>query len=127
MSEASAHDEVVLNVPASADHARIVRVGAAAIALRKGMSFAEIDTLRAAIDTAMLALLDQPADKGTTIGCVFRARAETLELELRRSDNAALDDSVLTPFAETDDMQDPSVDITLANGVVVIRMPLNHS
>lgn len=95
MSEAPERDEIVLCVPASVEYARIVRVGAAAIALRQGLSFAEIDLLRGAVDTAMLALLDYPAESGAAVACVFYAGGATLQLELRRSDQALMTDAAL--------------------------------
>ncbi len=90
MSEALAIDEIVLKVPASAAYARIVRVSAAAVALRQGMSFTEIDELRAAIDEATQMLLDQPAADGAAIECVLRAQAGWLEVEARRTDEASV-------------------------------------
>ena len=123
-------DEVVLNVPASADHVKIVRVGAAAIALRKGMSFAAIDALRSAIDTAMLMLLDATIDADGAIACVFRDNSQYLELELRRSDEAALAGSATTGSAEADDASGrtaaTTVDIDAEHGVIVIRMSLTN-
>ncbi len=62
MGEALADDEIVLRVPASTDYAGVVRVGAAAVALRQGMSFTEIDELRAAMNEAAELLLMPPAE-----------------------------------------------------------------
>ena len=39
-------DEVLLRLPARAEYGRIVRVGAAALGIRQGLSFSEIDDLR---------------------------------------------------------------------------------
>ena len=74
VSEALA-DEIVLRVPASVGHARVVRVGAAAVALRQGMSFTEIDELRSAVDQATELLLEQPAADDASIECVSAAPA----------------------------------------------------
>ena len=90
MSEALAIDEIALKVPASAAYARVLRVGAAAVALRQGMSFAEIDELRAAIDEAIELLLEQPAEHDAAIVCVFRAGSGCLEVEARRTDGASV-------------------------------------
>ena len=90
MSEALAIDEIVLKVPASAAYARIVRVGVAAMALRQGMSFTEIDELRAAIDEAAELLLSAPADPDAAIVCVLRAQGGCLEVEAGRTDGAGV-------------------------------------
>jgi len=90
VSESLAIDEIVLRVPASADYARVVRVGAAAVALRQGMSFTEIDELRAAMDEATEFLLARPAASGAAIECVFRANGGCLEVEARRTDEASV-------------------------------------
>jgi len=90
VSEALATDEIVLKVPASAAYARIVRVGAAAVALRQGMSFAEIDELRAAMDQAIELLLAAPADPDAAIVCVLRAQGECLEVAAERTDEASV-------------------------------------
>ena len=90
MSEPLAIDEIVLRVPVSAAYARIVRVGAAAVALRQGMSFTEIDELRAAIDEATNLLLAPPAADGAAIVCVLRAHGGCLEVEAGRTDEASV-------------------------------------
>lgn len=74
-----------MRVPARAPYARIVRVGAAALALRQGMSFGEIDDLRLAIDEAMILLLDGLDQEGETdIDIVFRMADGCFELEATR-------------------------------------------
>ncbi len=90
MREALAIDEIVLKVPASAAYARVVRVGAAAVALRQGMSFTEIDELRAAIDEATELLLAHPAEPDAAIVCVLRAEGGCLEVEVGRTDEASV-------------------------------------
>ena len=121
MSEALAIDEIVLKVPASAAYARIVRVGAAAVALRQGMSFTEIDELRAAIDEAMALLLDRPADDGTAIFCRFRARAGSLELEARRTDGASVAAAALARFNEALDPSDVTATVECEQGRLLLR------
>ena len=100
MSEQLAIDEIVLRVPACAAYARIVRVGAAALGLRQGMSFTEIDELRAAIDAAMTLLLAEPADKTAAISCRFRTSPGGLELEASRTDGASVDAPAVARFEE---------------------------
>ena len=58
-------------MPARPSYGRVVRVGAAALVLRQGMSFAEIDDVRLAIDESMILLLDGTDGEGV-IDCVFR-------------------------------------------------------
>ena len=90
MSESLAIDEIVLKVPASAACARIVRVGVAAVALRQGMSFTEIDELRAAVDEATELLLAPPAGPDAALVCVLRAQGGCLEVEVGRTDGASV-------------------------------------
>ena len=77
-------EEIVLRVPARAPYGRVVRVGAAALALRQGMSFAEIDDVRLAIDESMILLLDGANGDGV-IDCVFRMEGSRFEFEASRS------------------------------------------
>ncbi|MFT5202532.1 MAG: hypothetical protein ACI9C1_001924 [Candidatus Aldehydirespiratoraceae bacterium] len=78
--------EILLRVPARAPYARIVRVAAAALALRQGMGFGEIDDLRLAIDEAMIALLDGLGEAvESDIDVVFRVADGQFELEATRS------------------------------------------
>lgn len=78
--------EILLRVPARAPYARLVRVGAAALALRQGMGFAEIDDLRLAIDEAMIVLLDGlDEEHESDIDVVFRVVDGCFELEATRS------------------------------------------
>lgn len=71
-----------MRVPARPDYARIVRVGAAAIGLRQGMSFAEIDDLRLAIDEAMIVLLHGTgSDANGDMTVTYRIDGARFELE----------------------------------------------
>ncbi|MGB1504564.1 MAG: hypothetical protein ACPHIC_03825 [Acidimicrobiales bacterium] len=74
-------DEVLLRLPARTHYGRIVRVGAAALGIRQGLSFAEIDDLRLAIDEAVILMLSA-ASADAEIRAVFRFDANQLELEL---------------------------------------------
>ena len=80
MTTPPATEEIVLRVPARPPYAKVVRVGAAALALRQGMSFSEIDDVRLAIDEAMILLLGGGAGDGE-IDCVFRMVDDRFELE----------------------------------------------
>lgn len=91
----SAPSDVLLRVPARAPYARIVRIGAAALALRQGMSFGEIDDLRLAIDEAMIMLLDGvDVDSSTDIDIVFRITDGNFELEASRNEGSGADGEV---------------------------------
>ena len=104
-------DDVVLRVPARPPYARVVRVGAAALALRRGMSFGEIDDLRLAIDEAMIVLLDgiddgidDDTDDDTGAGpaidleIVFRISNGHFELEAVRSEDRAVSEAAIHRF-----------------------------
>ena len=83
----TASDDILLRVPARSPYARVVRVGAAALALRQGMGFGEIDDLRLAIDEAMIVLLDGVGDNSSAdINIVFRITEGRFELEASRSE-----------------------------------------
>lgn len=93
-------DEVLLRVPARADYARIVRIGAAALALRQGMTFAEIDDLRLAIDEAMIVLLDGNGADDGDLEITYRVTGSRFELEAVRDDGASVADSAVSRFDE---------------------------
>ena len=91
--------EILLRVPARAPYARIVRVGAAALALRHGMSFGEIDDLRLAIDEAMIVLLDGlPDDHDSDIDVVFRITDGRFELEATRGEGEDVGEAAVHRF-----------------------------
>ena len=127
MSETPPVDEIVLTVPASSDYARVVRVGAAAVALRQGMSFTEIDELRAAVDQATELLLEQPADDGATIECVFRVYRGRLEIAVRRSDHVAVAATAAARFAKTVGAAGVSASVESERGLLVLRKDVGHS
>ena len=87
-------NEILLRIPARAPYARLVRVGAAALALREGMGFREIDDLRLAIDEAMIVLLEGSADlPPADIHIVFRVADGRLELEALRGTGMKVSES----------------------------------
>jgi hypothetical protein len=91
--------EILLRVPARAPYARIVRVGAAALALRQGMGFGEIDDLRLAIDEAMIVLLDGlEEDHDTEIDVVFRVAEGRFELEATRGEGGRVGEPAVHRF-----------------------------
>lgn len=91
--------EILLRVPARAPYARIVRVSAAALALRQGMGFGEIDDLRLAIDEAMIVLLDGlGADDDTEIEVVFRVDDGCFELDAVRGEGAVVTEAAVHRF-----------------------------
>lgn len=94
-------DEVLLRVPARSEYGRIVRVGAAALGLRQGMSFSEIDDLRLAIDEAVILLLTGIEGGEQTeqeLRIVFRTDPGALELHAGRSVEAAFIDTAVHRF-----------------------------
>ena len=126
MSEELAIDEIVLKVPASAAYARVVRVGAAAVALRQGMSFTEIDELRAAIDQATELLLEQPAAGDAAIECVFRASGSCLEVEARRTDEAGVAATAAARFKKSVDTSNVTATVESDRGWLLMRKPLGR-
>jgi hypothetical protein len=50
-------DQIRLVLPSQADYGRLARIAASSIALRHGMSFAEIEDLRIAVDETIILLL----------------------------------------------------------------------
>ncbi|GJM36777.1 MAG: hypothetical protein DHS20C19_01440 [Acidimicrobiales bacterium] len=94
--------EILLRVPARAPYARIVRVGAAALALHQGMGFEEIDDLRLAIDEAMIVLLDGIDDDAEAlevdIDVVFRVDDGRFELEATRGTTGTVTEAAVHRF-----------------------------
>lgn len=125
MSEALA-DEIVLRVPVSVAYARVVRVGAAAVALRQGMSFTEIDELRSAVDQATELLLEQPATEDARIECVFRAHGGCLEVEARRTDEAGVAAAAAVRFKKAVDASNATATVEPDRGWLLIRKPVGH-
>ena len=126
MSEALAIDEIVLRVPASADHAPVVRVGAAAVALRQGMSFPEIDELRAAVDEATRLLLEQPAPDGAAIEYVFRAGGGCLEVEAQRTDGAGVAATAASRFKRATIASNVTATVESDRGRLLMRKPVGR-
>jgi hypothetical protein len=64
---APAEDHVRLSLPARHEYARIARIGVAALALRLGFSYREIEDLRLAVDETLIFLLggDRPGERIT--------------------------------------------------------------
>ncbi len=62
-------DHVRLSLPARHEYARIARIGMAALALRLGFSYREIEDLRLAVDETLIFLLgsDRPGERVTII------------------------------------------------------------
>lgn len=125
MSEPLSIDEIVLKVPASADYARVVRVGAAAVALRQGMSFTEIDELRAAVDEATVLLLGQPGSSDAAIECVFRTADHCLEVEARRTDGASVTAAAADRFKSVVDAASVTATVDPDRGWLLMHKPLS--
>ena len=60
-------DHVRLSLPARHEYARIARIGVAALALRLGFTYREIEDLRLAVDESLIFLLgvDRPGERIT--------------------------------------------------------------
>ena len=94
-------DEVLLRIPAQPEFGRIVRVGGAALGIRQGLSFAEIDELRLAIDEVVILLLDgSDADDDTELVTTFRFDDGRLEMEIHASGATELRSDAVDRFDE---------------------------
>lgn len=114
--------EILLRVPARAPYARIVRVGAAALALRQGMGFGEIDDLRLAIDEAMIVLLDGLGeDHDIDIDIVFKVADGRFELEATRAGGSAVGEAAVHRFDAIASELVDDYDIDPARGWVLLR------
>ena len=114
-------DEILLRVPARADYARIVRIGAAALALRQGMTFAEIDDLRLAIDEAMIVLLEGDGTGNGDIRITYRVTEGRFELEAARDDGEPVTESAVDRFDQIAATLVDDYDIDAAHGWLRIR------
>ena len=61
---AAAPDVIRLVLPAEPDYGRIARIAASSLALRLGLTFAEIEDLRIAVDETVILLLRPEGDAG---------------------------------------------------------------
>ena len=113
-------DEVHLRVPARPEYGRIVRVGGAALGLRQGLSFTEIDELRLAIDEAIILLLDG-APRDGDLDAAFRFDGDRLEFELSGSTDHRLSDTAVDRFDELCGPLIDDYDIDPARGWVRVR------
>ncbi|MEM8706500.1 MAG: hypothetical protein AAGE98_08585 [Actinomycetota bacterium] len=94
-------DEVLLRIPARPEYGRLVRVGGAALGIRQGLSFAEIDELRLAIDEAVILLLDgSDADGDGELVATFRFDDGRLEVEMLAALDTELRDGAVDRFDE---------------------------
>ena len=126
MSNALAVDEIVLKVPATAACARILRVGAAAVAVRQGMSFTEIDELRAAMDQATALLLAPPEGPDATLVCVLRARGGRLEVDLERTDGIGVAATDAARFKKAADASNVTATVESERGRLLLRKDIGR-
>lgn len=119
-----AAEEIVLRVPARPSYGRVVRVGAAALALRQGMSFGEIDDVRLAIDESMILLLDGASGEGV-INCIFRMADGRFELEASTTGKHGIGAEAIDRFEELASSLLDDYDVDPAEGRLRIRK--NHS
>jgi len=84
-------DRITLTVPARGEHARTVRMTAAAIVSRMGMSFDDVDDVRMAAEEAFVYAADTVAD-GDDLTFVFEMDDDTIEIEVALGDETHLSD-----------------------------------
>lgn len=122
MTSPPAAEEIILRVPARPAYGRVVRVGAAALALRQGMSFAEIDDVRLAIDEAWILLLDGSDDEGDgEIDCMFRMVDGRFELEASNTGEHRIGSDAINRFEERTTVLLDDYDVDPAQGWLRIR------
>jgi anti-sigma regulatory factor (Ser/Thr protein kinase) len=73
-------DRIRLVLPAEPDYGRIARVAASSLALRLGLTFAEIEDLRIAVDEAVILLL-RPGSTPGDITLEFTVEPHTLAID----------------------------------------------
>jgi anti-sigma regulatory factor (Ser/Thr protein kinase) len=90
-------DHVRLSLPARHEYARIARIGVAALALRLGFSYREIEDLRLAVDETLIFLLgvDRPGER---ITIRYSTRPDVLTLTATTSYGTEADDSARDRF-----------------------------
>jgi len=88
-----------MQLPARPEFGRVIRVGGAAVALRQGFSFQEIDELRLAIDETIILLLDGVAPQDNIVA-TFRFRPEHLELEVSTTNPGSYQGEAVARFSE---------------------------
>lgn len=90
-------DRVRLSLPARHEYARIARIGVAALALRMGFSYREIEDLRLAVDETLIFLLggDRPGER---ITIEYAVEPERLVLRAATSFPTAADDDARERF-----------------------------
>ena len=94
-------ERVYLRIPARQPYAPIVKVGAAALAKRLDMNFADLDDLRLVMDQAMVMLLDgfeADQQEDLHIDVVFRIVDNRLEFEAGRTTGAGLSERAVRLF-----------------------------
>lgn len=74
-------DSVVLTVPARGEFAKAVRMTAAALVSRLGMSYDEVDDVRMAAEEAFVYAVDSMGD-GESVTLTFQLDDELLELDV---------------------------------------------
>ena len=75
-------DEIRLTLPAEAEYARLARAAAAALALRLGFAYPEIEDLRIAMDETLILLL-RPEGRAGNITFTFVCGDGELEITAR--------------------------------------------
>jgi hypothetical protein len=118
-------DRIRLVLPAEPDYGRIARVAASSLALRLGLTFAEIEDLRIAVDEAVILLL-RPEGSVGEITLDFTVEVDELVIDASSSDGAdapALDAGALRRFEEIvrDTVDEHTVDVTAQHVHLVKR------
>ena len=93
--------EILLKVPALASQCSLVRAGAAAVAEREELPQNQIDEICFAVDQAFTMLLEAPAARNVRIHTKFLLNPQSFQVEITRTDKAAMSSDVVTRFKQT--------------------------
>ncbi len=101
-AETSPPDVIRLVLPAEPDYGRLARITASSLALRLGLTFAEIEDLRIAIDETVILLLRPEGDAGQ-VTLEFTVAPDALVIDAATTaggDQHWFDRGALSRFAE---------------------------
>ena len=76
-------DQIELELPASAEYGRVIRIAAANLALRRGFSLNEIDDLRLVMDEAAVMLLDPGLANNGQLEVTYSVGSESITIDLQ--------------------------------------------
>ncbi len=76
-------DQIELELPASAEYGRVIRIAAANLALRRGFSLNEIDDLRLVMDEAAVMLLGSSMHISGRLEVTYSIDSDSITVDLK--------------------------------------------